>query len=35
MASTGVRNGSEFSAEDLAANADRVFLPEQALDFNS
>jgi len=35
VASAGVPNGAEFSAEDLAANADRVFLPEQALDFNS
>ncbi len=35
VASAGVPNGAQFSAEDLAANADRVFLPEQALDFNS
>ena len=35
VASAGVPNGAEFSAQDLAANADRVFLPEQVLDFNS
>ena len=35
VASAGVPNGAQFSAEDLAAHADRVFLPEQALDFNS
>ena len=35
VASAGVPNGAEFSAHDLAANADRVFLPEQVLDFNS
>ena len=35
VASAGVPNGAGFSAQDLAANADRVFLPEQALDFNS
>jgi NAD(P)-dependent dehydrogenase (short-subunit alcohol dehydrogenase family) len=35
VASAGVPNGAEFSAQDLAAAADRVFLPEQALDFNS
>ena len=35
VSSAGVPNGAEFSAQDLAANADRVFLPEQVLDFNS
>ena len=35
VASGGVPNGAGFSAHDLAANADRVFLPEQTLDFNS
>jgi NAD(P)-dependent dehydrogenase (short-subunit alcohol dehydrogenase family) len=35
VASAGVPNGAEFSAQDLAASADRVFLPEQVLDFNS
>ena len=34
VASDGVPNGAAFTAQDLAAAADRVFLPEQALDFN-
>jgi len=34
VASSGVPNGAAFTAHDLAAAADRVFLPEQALDFN-
>jgi hypothetical protein len=34
VASGGVRNHAAFTAQDLADNADRVFLPEQALDFN-
>ena len=35
ISSGGVPNGAGFNAHDLAANADRVFLPEQTLDFNS
>jgi NAD(P)-dependent dehydrogenase (short-subunit alcohol dehydrogenase family) len=34
-ASAGVPNGAGFTAQDLADAAERVFLPEQALDFNS
>ena len=35
VASAGAPNGAGFGAQDLAANADRVFLPERVLDFNS
>jgi NAD(P)-dependent dehydrogenase (short-subunit alcohol dehydrogenase family) len=35
VASAGVPNGPAFTAQDLADAAERVFLPEQALDFNS
>ena len=35
VASNGVPNGAGFTAQDLADAADRLFLPEQALDFNS
>jgi NAD(P)-dependent dehydrogenase (short-subunit alcohol dehydrogenase family) len=34
VASAGVPNGPDFDAHALAAAEDRVFLPEQALDFN-
>ena len=34
VASSAVANGPDFTAQDLADAADRVFLPEQALDFN-
>jgi NAD(P)-dependent dehydrogenase (short-subunit alcohol dehydrogenase family) len=34
VASPGVPNGPDFDAHALAAAEDRVFLPEQALDFN-
>jgi len=34
VASGGIPNGPSFTAQDLAAAAERVFLPEQALDFN-
>ena len=34
VASAGVPNGPDFNAHALAAAEDRVFLPEQALDFN-
>lgn len=35
VSSHGVPNGESFDAHALAAAADRVFLPEQALDFNA
>jgi NAD(P)-dependent dehydrogenase (short-subunit alcohol dehydrogenase family) len=35
VSSAGVPNGADFDAHALAAAADRVFLPEQALDFNA
>jgi NAD(P)-dependent dehydrogenase (short-subunit alcohol dehydrogenase family) len=34
VASAGVPNGAGFTAEDLAGAAERMFLPEQALNFN-
>ncbi|HEX4586040.1 MAG TPA: SDR family NAD(P)-dependent oxidoreductase [Burkholderiaceae bacterium] len=34
VASDSLPNGPEFTAQDLAAAADRMFLPDHALDFN-